>query len=126
VLASRAPTKFAEAMELASQGMPLWQAQEQTFGATEAQVAAFLLAIWGQPLDVVFAIANQDVPERSESRGPGLATILYLSKRLSQNPDYPLGRGEAPEAELNEPFLTRSGLLDNLPRYRDMARRLAS
>jgi HD-like signal output (HDOD) protein len=126
VLASRAPAKFVEAMKLTSQGMPSWLAQEQTFGATDAQVAAFLLAIWGQPLDVVLAIANQDVPERSDGSAPGLATIVYLSKRLSQDPDLPLGQGDAPEAELNEPYLARVGLLESLPGYRDVARRLAS
>jgi HD-like signal output (HDOD) protein len=126
VLASRAPTRFVEATELTNQGLPSWQAQEQIFGATDAQVAAFLLAVWGQPLEVVLAIANQDMPERSDSRTPGLATIIYLSKRLSQNPDLPLGDGEMPESELNEPFLARIGLLDSLPQYRDVARRLAS
>jgi HD-like signal output (HDOD) protein len=126
VLASRAPKRFAEATALTNQGLPAWQAQEQVFGATDAQVAAFLLAIWGQPLEVVLAIANQDVPERSDSRAPGLATIIYLSKRLSQNPDLPLGQGDLPESELNEPFLAKIGVLDSLPQYRDVARRLAS
>ncbi len=126
VLASRAPKRFVEVAALTSQGLPPWQAQEQVFGATDAQVAAFLLAIWGQPLEVVLAIANQDMPERSDSRAPGLATIIYLSKRLSLNPDLPLGQGAAPESELNEPFLARIGVLDSLPQYRDVARRLAS
>lgn len=127
VLASRAPAQFVEAMELSgSRGVTPSQAIEEVFGATDAQVAAFLLAIWGQPLDVVMAIANQDFPERSDSRTPGLATIMYLSKRLSQDPDLPLGQGDAPEGELNEPFLARIGLLEDLPRYRELARRLAS
>lgn len=127
VVASRAPQQFVEALELSSnRGIPLWQAQEEIFGATDAHVAAYLLGIWGQPLDVVMAIANQDVPERCDPRTPGLATVIYLSKRLSENPDAPLGKGNAPALELNEPFLERIGALEALPRWRELARRLAS
>ena len=42
--------------------VPLAVAEFEVFGATDADVAAYLLAIWGQPLEVVRAIAHQDVP----------------------------------------------------------------
>lgn len=127
VLASRAPARFAEAVELQTQGgLTLPEAEQAVLGATSAEVAAYLLALWGQPLDVVRAIAHQDVPELCEPAQPGLATVIYLSKRLSQNADAPLGADSPAEGTLNEPFLTRVGVLEALSQAREVARRLAS
>jgi HD-like signal output (HDOD) protein len=127
VLASRAPVKYAEALALqASRGLTQPDAEREVIGATSAEVGAYLLALWGQPLEVVRAIANQDLPEVADQRRPGLATIIYLSKRLSQNADAPLGPASTALSVLNEPFLTRIGSVERLQEYRELARRLAS
>lgn len=127
VLASRAPVKYAEALGLcASRGLAQADAEREALGATSAEVGAYLLALWGQPLDVVRAIAYQDLPDACDQRRPGLATIVYLSKRLSQNADAPLGPASTSTGALSEPFLARVGSLERLPEYRDLARRLAS
>jgi HD-like signal output (HDOD) protein len=128
VLASRAPAKFGEALTLAQQRkLPLCEALSQVFGATDGEVAGFLLGLWGQPLGVVQAIVGQDAPERIDTQSTGLATMVYVSKRLSLNPEAPLS--DAPTRELdtlNEPYLERVGSLEQLPRWRDFARRLAA
>lgn len=127
VLASRVPTKYAEALALSgTRGLTLAEAERELLGATSAEVGAYLLALWGQPLDVVRAIAHQDLPEVCDIRRPGLATVIYLSKRLSQNADAPLGPTSTCTNLLSEPFLARVGSLDRLPAYRELARRLAS
>ena len=127
VLASRVPVKYAEALaQGAARGLTQPEAEREVLGATSSEVGAYLLALWGQPLSVVRAIAHQDLPEVCDVRSPGLATIIYLSKRLSQNADAPLGPSSAAMDVLNEPFLTRIGSLDRLPGYRELARRLAS
>ncbi|HTV24982.1 MAG TPA: HDOD domain-containing protein [Polyangiaceae bacterium] len=127
VLASRAPARFAEALELKNlRGITQTEAEQAVLGATSAEVAAYLLALWGQPLDVVRAIAHQDMPEVCEPSQPGLATVIYLGKRLSQNVDAPLGAASTAENTLNESFLAKVGALDGLPQAREVARRLAS
>jgi HD-like signal output (HDOD) protein len=127
VLASRAPDRFREALELAAaRSIPLSVAEMEVFGATDAHVAAYLLAIWGQPLDVVRAIAHQDLPELCDERAPGLATVLYISKRLSQNAEAPLGNDAESTSQLNQNFLAKIGALEELQRWRTVARRLAS
>lgn len=127
VLASRVPLKYAEALALAAaRDLAQPEAEREVLGATSSEVGAYLLALWGQPLQVVRAIAHQDLPETCDARSPGLATIIYLSKRLSQNADAPLGPSSADMSVLDEPFLTRIGSIDRLPGYRELARRLAS
>ncbi|HVZ37604.1 MAG TPA: HDOD domain-containing protein [Polyangiaceae bacterium] len=127
VLASRAPERFAEALELSeSRQLPLSTAELELFGATGAQVAAYLLALWGQPLEVVRAIAHQDSPEHCEPAAPGLATLIYISKRLGQNPDAPLGTDTGVSPQLSQSLLEKMGLIEELSRYRTVARRLAA
>jgi HD-like signal output (HDOD) protein len=127
VLASRAPQKLTEALELgAARGLSQADAEQEVLGATSAHVGAYLLALWGQPLGVVRAIAYQDYPEICDKSRIGLATIVYLGKRLSQNSDVVLGPPSTAVDALNEPFLARVGALDSLPRFRDVARRLVS
>ncbi len=125
VLASRAPDGFAETLVLAEEReLTLTAAQLEVFGATDAQVAAYLLALWGQPIDIVSAIANQDTPERVDVRTPGMATLIYISKRLAQNPAMPLGDDPASAAQLNTAFLTQVGALEKLTSWRAVASRV--
>lgn len=127
VLASRVPERFKEALELAkARSLSLPAAELEVFGATDAQVAAYLLALWGQPIDLVRAIANQDTPERLDVRAPGLATLLYLSKRLGQDPAAPLGDDPGSATQLDAAFLERIGALDKLTVWRAVASRVAS
>jgi HD-like signal output (HDOD) protein len=127
VLAARAPDRFREALELVkTKNVPLAVAEYEVFGATDAHVAAYLLAIWGQPLEVVRAIAHQDLPERCDQRKPGMATLIYISKRLGQNPDAPLSNDPAAPSSLNEAFLAQVGVLDQLTGWRAVARRLGA
>jgi len=113
------------APKLYGRSVPLAVAEHETFGATGAAVAAYLLAIWGQPLEVVRAIAHQDVPERCDQGAPGMATLIYISKRLGQNPDAPLSDDPAVPLALSEAFLAQVGVLDQLPSWRAVARRLS-
>ncbi len=127
VLASRAPARFAEALALRDEsGLSQSDAERAVLGATSAEVAAYLLALWGQPLDVVRAIAHQDMPQTCDPAQPGLATVVYLSKRLSQSFELPLGASSSSAALLDEPFLARIGVLAELPELREVARRVAS
>jgi HD-like signal output (HDOD) protein len=127
VLASRAPERFQEALELGKKrGLSLPAAEIEVFGATDAQVAAYLLALWGQPLDVVRAIAHQDTPQRCDASAPGLATLIYISKRLSENPAAPFGEDPSATSQLNAAFLTQIGALDTLTTWRAVASRVAS
>ena len=124
VLAARAPERFQETLELAKEReLSLTAAEIEVFGASDAQVAAYLLALWGQPIDIVSAIANQDTPEQVDVRTPGMATLIYISKRLAQNPAMPLGDDAASPAQLNTAFLTQVGALETLTSWRAVASR---
>jgi HD-like signal output (HDOD) protein len=128
IIGSRDPARFSEALaQSQSRRLPLCEALSQVVGATDGEVAAYLLGLWGQPLAVVRAIAGQDAPERIDTHVSGLASLIYVSKRLSLNPDAPLSDAPTRDSDtLNEAYLSKVGLLSQVPHFRDLARRLAA
>lgn len=57
VLMDRCPDQYGRAIELSKGGMTLHEAERQVFGATHAEVGAYLLGLWGIPHGIVEAVA---------------------------------------------------------------------
>jgi HD-like signal output (HDOD) protein len=57
VLMDRCPGQYAEAIALSKAGLTLHDAERQVFGASHAEVGAFLLGLWGIPHGIVEAVA---------------------------------------------------------------------
>lgn len=63
VLAANDPERFEESLTLAKeQQIPSWQAENEIFGATHAQVGAYLVGLWGLPDPIVEAILYHASP----------------------------------------------------------------
>jgi HD-like signal output (HDOD) protein len=66
VLAFGLPEEYAHVIARAkSENLPVWQAEQECFGATHADVGAYLLALWGLPDPVIEAVALHHQPVRS-------------------------------------------------------------
>ncbi len=64
-LAANLPQQYSEAaMVAASRGVPLWEAEEQVFGANHAELGASMLAIWGLPIGIIEAVALHHHPTK--------------------------------------------------------------
>ena len=69
ILAANLPEKFSEALQLARhQGIQLWEAERDLFGANHAEVGACLLGIWGLPMPIVEAVALHHHPTQLLSK----------------------------------------------------------
>jgi HD-like signal output (HDOD) protein/CheY-like chemotaxis protein len=76
ILAFSLPAEYAEAIaESKHSGRPLWQVEHQTFGATHADVGAYLLALWGLPNPLIEAVALHHQPGRA---GNGFSQALVV------------------------------------------------
>lgn len=65
VLAQECPQDLSAAVQLAAQeGIPLHAAENRVFGASHAEIGAYLLGIWGLPYAVVEAVAHHHQPQR--------------------------------------------------------------
>lgn len=82
--------------EAAQSGVPSHAAELATWGATHAEVGAFLLGLWGLPFQVVEAVANHHAPERGEGDRFGLTQLVWLAACVVE--------GEQPSAELLSRF----------------------
>jgi HD-like signal output (HDOD) protein/CheY-like chemotaxis protein len=84
ILATTYPEPFQEARTVAvARAMNLMEAEKQRFGATQDDLTAFALGIWGMDEDLVAAAASQSFPShlpQDVSDHPGV--FVHLARRL--------------------------------------------
>ncbi len=117
VLATNLPELYGQALTLArEQGLPSWEAERATFGATHAEVGAYLLGIWGLPNTIVEALAFHHCPAQSQEKTLSPLTIVHTANALAHE--------QTPAAEslaflLDLDYLTMLGQADRLPEWRE-------
>lgn len=80
------PREYEEALDLAkSTDVPVWQAESAIFGASHADVGAYLLVLWGLPETIVDAVAFHHTPAEWHPSGVQLATIVHVADTLSSH-----------------------------------------
>jgi HD-like signal output (HDOD) protein len=80
VLASAAPERlYVSEAEAAQRGVPAHVAEQATWGATHAEIGAYLLGLWGLPFQIVEAVANHHAPERGAADRLGLPQLVWLA-----------------------------------------------
>ena len=121
VLAYKMPDRFARLVAHAeAEQKPLYQAEEELWGITHAEVGAYLLGLWGLPLRVTEAIAYHHAPSTvPHQRFDGLAA-LYVANLLAHEHE-----GDANERAWDLAFLESVGVVGRLPDWKAMAREMA-
>ncbi len=124
VLASRAASRFAIALSTShSRKQPLFELETEMFGASHAEIGAYLLGLWGLPQRVVHAVANHLEPQRSGSRIFDAAAALYVANLLANDPDVPALEEVPPHSvALDLAFLRAIGVAHQLEEWRRLAR----
>ncbi|HEX3593899.1 MAG TPA: response regulator, partial [Polyangiaceae bacterium] len=121
VLASRCPGPFAEALaEQKSSGFTLTDAERTVFGVTHAEAGAYLLGIWGLPLDLVDAVLCHHGEPATHSGASPIARVVYLANLLAHDPD------AAIDDEEQEPASDADAASETcLSQFRKLARKIA-
>jgi HD-like signal output (HDOD) protein len=127
VLASRAASRFGLALSTASaRKQPLHELETELFGASHAEVGAYLLGLWGLPQRVVGTVAHHLAPERAGSRSFDAAAALYVANHLLVDPDVPAVDEVLPHSvALDLGFLRAVGVAHQLDEWRCQARAFA-
>jgi HD-like signal output (HDOD) protein/ActR/RegA family two-component response regulator len=93
VLVGTAPERlYVTQAEALQAGIPAHAAEHATFGATHAELGAYLLGLWGLPFQIVEAVANHHAPERHSGEHVGLPQLVWLAACIVD------GEEPAPEA----------------------------
>lgn len=113
MLADGLPEEFGEAIALAKDTkMPLSKAEQQVFGATHAGLAAYLLGLWGLPVEIVEAVAFHDAPEKSDLKKVSALTAVHVANALCD---------ETEADSLNMDYLKEIGAENRLEDWRELA-----
>ena len=124
VLASRAASRFGIALSTSSaKKQPLYEVELDLFGASHAEIGAYLLGLWGLPQRVVSAIANHLEPQRTGNRVFDAAAALYVANLLVCDADVPALEEVPPGSiALDLSFLRLVGVAHQLDEWRRLAR----
>ena len=117
VLASQVPDMYEEVLELVQQeGMSFAEAEREMFGATHAEVGAYLLGIWGLQDAIVEALAFHHCPAKCPVRSFAPLSAVHVADFLDNEAGLENARVNA---QLDTTYLEELGLSDRIPAWRE-------
>lgn len=87
--------------------IPLCEAEKETFGASHAQIGAYLIGLWGMPLAMAEAACFHHNPKRIGTTAINTVALVHAANAIVSEPRSGVPEGEAPL--LDEVFLSRVG-----------------
>lgn len=95
--------QYQGALNLAQkQGLPPWEVETEVFGASHAEIGAYLLSLWALPFPIVEAVAAHHTPAAELPPKFSAVTALHLAEKL-ENEEQPPAPGADPLAGLDYP-----------------------
>jgi putative nucleotidyltransferase with HDIG domain len=117
VLVSNVPEKYEEVIETKKdQNMTLNEAEQSVFGATHADVGAYLTGLWGFPDAIVEAVAFHHRPEVCLSNDMIPLTYVHIANWLEHHGNGTLSM-EAPISKIDYGYLDKLGLVKKIPEW---------
>ena len=107
------------AMELACrEQIPAWQAEQQVFEASHAEVGAYLLGLWGLPDGVVEAVALHHDPSKCMMQEFGPLAAVHISDFLFH--EHHRETATIPPPEMACGYIGKLGVAERVSSWRDM------
>ncbi len=83
VLLDQCPDDFTYCRRLLTEGMDLAEAETKAFGATHAEVSAYLLGLWGFNYQILELVAYHETPGLFKGEEAALLSCLHIAWSLS-------------------------------------------
>jgi HD-like signal output (HDOD) protein/CheY-like chemotaxis protein len=117
ILADGLPEQYAKVWsDTRQRRLPIWQAEQAEFGATHADVGAYLLGLWALPNPIVEAVALQHCPSVCLAKEFSPLTAVHVASAFAHEKD-----GDAAESIfIDMDYLTKLGLADRLAEWREV------
>jgi HD-like signal output (HDOD) protein len=117
ILADGLPEQYKKVWnEAREKHLPLWQVEKHEFGATHADVGAYLLGLWGLPNPIVEAVALQHCPSLCIAPGFSPLAAVHVADAFAHEKE----GGPAECRQIDQDYLTKFGLVDALPDWREV------
>jgi HD-like signal output (HDOD) protein len=118
ILASGLPEEYAQVLEAARvEGKGLLEAEQAQFGATHAEVGAYLLGLWGLPNPIIEAVALHHRPGDAPVKGFSPLVAVYVASSFAHERSN--SHCHAPENQIDEACLVKVGLGGKLEAWRN-------
>jgi HD-like signal output (HDOD) protein len=122
VMVTALPNHLTEAISLASaKHIPDWQAEDELYGVSHAEIGAYLLGLWGLPSLIVEAVARHHKPQPAKDPHLDVPIVVHVSNLLAHAYS---AEGSAGPPSIQEDFESL-GINDHLPRWREIAQEVA-
>ncbi len=120
VFAANALERYEAALKTShDKGLPIWEVEHLEFGASHADVGAYLLGLWGLGDPIVEAVAFHHCPSDCVGNSFSPLTAVHvanvLHEELSQQP-----AGDVP-SQIDSTYLNTRHMTDRLPHWREVA-----
>jgi HD-like signal output (HDOD) protein len=113
VLAFGLPEEYERVLGVAkAENRPVWQVEQEVFGATHASVGAYLLALWGIPNYIIEAVALHHEPARCTTPDFSPAIAVHAADVFAHN--LAASATEIPAPRLDIAYLTQIGLIGRI------------
>ena len=123
ILASQEPAYLAETIAVARErDVPLHIAEQQARGSSHAELGAHLLDLWGLPHTIVEAVAFHHDPRAAHGELFDHVTAVHVADVLAHEVLPAPKDLQLPPAQLDEEYLASLNVLDELERWRELAR----
>jgi HD-like signal output (HDOD) protein len=122
VLAWKMPDRLIRLLAKAEeQERPLYQVEEELSGITHADIGACLLGLWGLPISITEAVAYHHAPEKVPHYRFDALAAVYVANLLAHEHN---GHAKQARVDWNIPLLEKMGVAGNLPKWRELAKRI--
>lgn len=117
ILATSLGKEYGDVLHAAkAQNRPVWQVEAEHFGASHADVGAYLLALWGLPNPIIEAVAMHHSP--SLSIGATFTPAIAVHAADAFQHEHPGLNTELPPPSLDVEYLASLGLADQIADWR--------
>lgn len=119
LLITKWPDRFQKAVSLVeSEELGIIEAERQIFGASHAELGAFLLGLWGFNDPIVEAVAYHHNPSHSARQERGILMALHVAQYLAKSDGMLEDEEEMLGASLDLQYLEQLDMIDRLPAWR--------
>jgi len=85
IIAENLPQEYGKVLqESREHSLPLFEVERKTFGATHADVGAYLLTLWGLPLPLIEGVAYHHEPQLFGANEFGLVGAVHVANSLER------------------------------------------
>ena len=124
ILLTNFPKPYKQVMTAAREtGQNLWDMEYKAFGASHAEIGAYLMGLWSLETPIIEAIAFHHCPANSMSQNMGLLTAVHVGNAIDHNGQTAANGNH--DLLYDSQYLDNLGLADRMPEWRRVCGELA-